>query len=70
MINLSNVYKICSATFSQKGNVNTHVATVHEVNKPFKCNICECCFGNISDLNRHIASVHEEKKSFKCMECS
>ena len=47
---------------SQKGDMNKHVASVHEGKKPFKCDICDRSFSLKSHMNRHVASVHEGKK--------
>ena len=38
-----------------------HILSVHEDNKPFKCDICDFMSSLKSNLNRHVASVHEEK---------
>ena len=43
-----------------------HTKTVHENEKPFKCEICHSCFGHKSNLNKHKKNVHENKKPFKC----
>ena len=44
-----------------------HVATVHEGQKQFKCDICNAKFGHKCNLNKH---VHEGKKQFKCDICN
>ena len=36
--------KICDAFFFQKGNLKTHIASVHEGKKPFTCKDCEVRF--------------------------
>ena len=36
--------KICEAVFRQKGALKTHIASVHDSKKPFKCKICDSCF--------------------------
>ena len=61
----SSVLNICDASFSQKGNLNVHIASVHEEMKPFKCKICDASFSHKATLlshkatlKRHIESVH------------
>ena len=39
--------------------------TVHEKEKPSKCNECYDSFAQKGDLKRHVASIHEGKKHFK-----
>ena len=51
-----------NASFSQKGDLNRHVISVHEGKKPFKCNVCDACFSHKGKLNKHIKSFHERKK--------
>ena len=55
--------------FSQNSCLKTHVTSVHESNKSFKCYICDYKFTLKSSLKRHIASVHGGKKTFKCEVC-
>ena len=52
--------------FVQKSDLNNHKRSVHENEKPFKCEICHSCFGCKSNLNTHKKNVHENKKPFKC----
>ena len=59
----------CSKMFSQEGDLNRHIKSVHEGKKPFKCNICGTAFSYTQSLNRHHRSVHEGKKPFKCNVC-
>ena len=42
-----------------------HVSSVHERNKPFKCEICDQTFSEKGSMNRHVARVHGEKKTFE-----
>ena len=49
--------------------MKTHVVSVHEGKKPFKCDICDYNCSQKSVMNRHVASVHQEKKPFKCNIC-
>ena len=34
----------CEASFTQKGNMERHYATVHEGKKPYKCKFCKLGF--------------------------
>ena len=43
--------------------------SVHEEEKPFKCNSCDASYDENGHLISHIASVHEKKKLFKCKHC-
>ena len=40
----------------------SHQTTVHENEKPFKCEFCQHRFGEINMLNKHQRFVHENKK--------
>ena len=42
---------ICESSFTQKGQMSRHVASVHEGKKPFKCNICATRFARKTHLN-------------------
>ena len=35
---------ICDQSFSQKGNLSKHTASVHNSNNSFKCDICDQIF--------------------------
>ena len=50
--------------------LKTHISTVHENTKPFKCEPCNTSFGFKSQLEVHITIVHESKKAFKCGLCN
>ena len=49
--------------------MKTHIESVHEIKKPFKCDICEYRCSQKNDMKRHIESVHEKKEPFKCDIC-
>ena len=59
----------CNVSFAKKGEINRHIAVVHEKKKPFQCNICEKSFPSKSRLNVHASEVHEKKHPFKCIMC-
>ena len=52
-----------------KGNLKSHVDSVHEGKKPFKCENCDYSCAEKGDLQKHITSVHEGKKPFNCESC-
>ena len=47
---------------SNQITVNRHQRTVHENEKPFKCEIFQKSFGGKSHLNSHQRTVHENNK--------
>ena len=63
------IYGICNKRVSSK-YLRTHIASVHEGKKPFKCSRCNYGFASNGDLNRHISAVHEGKKPYKCIRYS
>ena len=46
--------------------MDSHITSVHEGKKPFKCEFCEYTTAYKSDMKKHVALVHEGKKPFKC----
>ena len=56
---------ICDQSFSQKGNLTKHTASVHDSNKSFKCGICDHNFCQKANLKIHVAEIHEGKKPKK-----
>jgi len=63
--NKSFVCFTCDASFKQKSDCISHIATVHEQKKPFKCDECGHRFTLKPILNTHIRAVHGEKKHEK-----
>ena len=52
-------------------NLKSHILSVNERKKPFKCQICHfISFSQNGDLKSHILAVHEGKKPFECQICS
>ena len=43
--------------------MNTHVLSVHERNKPYKCDISHFSGSQKSSMNTHVESIYEGKKS-------
>jgi uncharacterized C2H2 Zn-finger protein len=62
-INKSFTCEICDYSFSQKGNMNNHIASVHNGKKLLKCVICNATFTQKSNLKKHVLHIHEEKLS-------
>ena len=60
---------VCQAIFQKKSSLATHIATVHEGKKAFKCSICDFNCLLKGAMTSHIASVHEKRKLFKCSIC-
>ena len=44
--------------FSQGGNMRTHIKSVHEGQKDFKCNYCGKNFSQAGNVRKHIKKVH------------
>ncbi|KAG7256038.1 hypothetical protein CRUP_020061 [Coryphaenoides rupestris] len=52
---------LCPASFSQKGNLHSHVQRVHSETKGvplFPCMDCSCVFKKLGSLNAHISKMH------------
>ena len=65
----SGQYREENASFSLKGNLKVHIASVHERKKSYVCESCKTSFSTKDHLKRHIASVHERKKPHRCESC-
>ena len=50
-------------------SARTHVMSVHERKKPYKCLICDYSCFEKGTLKKHIHNVHEEKTQYKCPTC-
>ena len=55
--------------FYQKRKLRHHMKSVHQGEKPFKCNECDLCFSRKDKFKRHIISVHVGENPFKCDVC-
>ena len=44
----------CDASFSVKGTLKRHIASVHERKKPYECENCDAHFAEKGYLKRHI----------------
>jgi hypothetical protein len=63
--------KFVTTGILEKKDMNKHVTSIHEGNKPFKCDISDYSarWSDKRNMNTHFASVHEVKKPFKCDIC-
>lgn len=52
-----------------KLGLERHIMTVHEEQRPFRCNVCEMSFGRKGILKKHIQMVHEHSRKFECDTC-
>ena len=59
MMEISLKCEVCDYRSSQKGDLNKHVASVHEVNKPFKYDICDYSCSQKSHSKKNVESDHE-----------
>ena len=57
----------CSATFTQKYNVERHIRTVHTKDFPYPCEDCDHGFRSKGRLETHIQNNHQ---TFNCEFCS
>ncbi|XP_035715344.1 exonuclease 1-like [Folsomia candida] len=59
---------LCSFLFTNKGNMQVHIALVHEKKKDVVCGKCGADFGRKSDLKVHDKAKHQGVK-FPCPRC-
>ena len=60
----------CGKSYSAKGNMQTHISTVHEGSKSFECEECGKRFGQKGTLKLHKKTVHDLHKEFVCEICA
>ena len=65
---MNEMNRLCVKYAVRPQSLNTHVASVHEENKPFKCEICD--YSCKASLKTHVDSVHKGKNLFKCAVCN
>ena len=68
--NTVNLLEDLALTSDEEDSGFESLPSVHEEEKPFKCNNCDASYDGNGDLISHIASVHEKKKLFKCKHCA
>lgn len=59
----------CDKVFSIVGNLNKHMAAVHDKKKAHKCDYCPASFAFRDGLNRHVSTVHLNQRRYTCGEC-
>eukprot|EP00179_Madagascaria_erythrocladioides_P002734 CAMPEP_0198316682 /NCGR_PEP_ID=MMETSP1450-20131203/6479_1 /TAXON_ID=753684 ORGANISM="Madagascaria erythrocladiodes, Strain CCMP3234" /NCGR_SAMPLE_ID=MMETSP1450 /ASSEMBLY_ACC=CAM_ASM_001115 /LENGTH=424 /DNA_ID=CAMNT_0044019849 /DNA_START=246 /DNA_END=1520 /DNA_ORIENTATION=+ len=62
--------RICLTVFKQKIHLETHVRSVHERQRPFKCDRCDQDFATVGNLRRHQRNVHEKIRRYACQQCA
>ncbi|XP_014236042.1 zinc finger and SCAN domain-containing protein 12-like [Trichogramma pretiosum] len=60
--------KTARAAFGKKEGLKRHMI-VHNLSKPFKCDICHKSFGLKAYLRRHLKEIHDRSKTFECNIC-
>ena len=50
---------VCNQGFSQKGNLNRHIRTIHHQIKSFQCNRCKRTFSQKTCLKIHLKSAEK-----------
>ena len=58
--------RVCGKIFSNQGNCNRHVETVHLKIKPFECPFCKNRFGQKIQLKGHVKVNHPNIYDDKC----
>ena len=63
-------YVIPSYFQKTEKDLKTHISSVHEEKKPFKCGMCKSKFSEKKSLTRHMVLIHKAEKSIiKCKVC-
>ena len=60
---------VCNVGFTKSSHMKSHIASVHDGEKPFQCKLCETRFTRNGGLRRHMEVVHEKIKRHKCPHC-
>ena len=49
--------------------MKSHIKTIHEGQRNYKCDFCGKLFTESGNLKNHIKSIHEEQRNYKCDYC-
>ena len=55
----------CGKSFTQSHSLETHLHTVHDGYKDYKCEFCDKSFSKARSLKMHIHKIHEGHKVYK-----
>ena len=70
---IAEICSLCNVNFGLKGSLEKHMATDHEGEKPFKCNLCDYISAFNSNLKNHYVKNHAESvqdgANHNCSEC-
>lgn len=58
----------CDDVFNVAHQKELHVMSIHNGERPFRCDICEMCFSRQQDRKRHMR-IHTGEKPYKCDFC-
>ena len=56
----------CGKTFTQPGNLTTHIRIVHEQRRDYACPHCDKNFSVKTSLKNHIRSIHQLRRDYDC----
>jgi KRAB domain-containing zinc finger protein len=59
---------MCDQTFVQFSSLQKHHRGIHELSKPYSCDICGRAFSQVSNLIRH-KRIHSGEKPYECTIC-
>ena len=61
--------QVCYKIFTQKSDLNRHIKSVHQGEKPYPCADCGKDFSQKVHLIQHMRCVHKGEKPHICPEC-
>ena len=59
----------CKSTFIHRGNLNKHIRSVHNKERPYQCGQCLKKFSDKNSVKWHILIVHDKEKPHQCDQC-
>ena len=63
------IYQSCAKDFTQQGNLDRHINTVHKGSVKYTCPECFEEFSSKYSLIRHKSNIHDEAKPNVCRYC-